>query len=443
VANDNRVIWTEGLFLCPQHFQQHDRWVTWFARAQGGWNHAYPWGFLALELDPELLGLGQIAVRNARGVMPDGTPFDIPEQHPAPPPIHITEAERGQRVFLAIPSPREGAPAVGEDSPGQIHRFSEHEIEVADENAGYDTRRPVAVALPRLRLLAGREPPDGFAVLGMARIQDLRPDGTPVLDEHYIPPCLSIHASARLTRFLAELRGLLRHRMEALAERLAGASQGGVAEIADFLLLELVNRHEPLAAHWEALPVLHGEALYRQLLALAGELATFARADRRPPAFPAYRHEDPQIAYDPLISEIREALSKVMLERAIAIALHARQYGFHVAPLTDRSLLETASFVLAAKADLDPETLRRQFVRQVKVGPVEKIQEFVKLALPGIPLIPLPVAPRQIPYHAGYHYFELDRNSRYWSDLAQSAAIALHVGGDFPGLAMELWAVRE
>ncbi len=442
MGNDHRVVWSEGLFLCPQHFQQHDRWVDWLTGARAGWAHDYPWGLRRLEIDTALLETGKIGLARAQGIFPDGTPFDIPAQHEAPPALEVAGESRGQRVFLTVPLRREGSPSVGAPEQG-LFRFLPAEQEVADENAGFDLARPVAVAKPRLGLAFGTEPPDGHAALGLARVQEIRADGVPVLDPDYIPPLLSVHASTRLRRFLTELRGLLRHRMESLAGRLSEAGQGGVAEIADFLLLEVVNRYEPLIAHLEALPVLHGERLYHQLLALAGELATFARADRCPPAFPAYDHEDPQTAYDPVLVEIREGLSKVILERAIPIPLHARQYGFHVAPVTDRSLLQDASIVLAARADLDPETLRRQFVTQVKVGPVEKIQEFVKLALPGIRLVPLQVAPRQIPYHAGHHYFELDRSSEYWKDLQHSAAIALHVGGRFPGLKMELWAVRE
>ena len=102
-----------------------------------------------------------------------------------------------------------------------------------------------------------------------------------------------------------------------------------------------------------------------------------------------------------------------------------------------------ATFVLAAHAKVNPEVLRSRFPTQVKAGPVEKIQELVKLALPGIGLRPLPVAPRQIPYHSGFVYFELDSSSDYWKQLDKSGGFGLHVGGEFPELELELWAIRE
>jgi type VI secretion system protein ImpJ len=74
---------------------------------------------------------------------------------------------------------------------------------------------------------------------------------------------------------------------------------------------------------------------------------------------------------------------------------------------------------------------------------VEKIRDLVNLQLPGIGLRPLPVAPRQLPFLAGYTYFELDRGSEYWQQLINSAGFAMHVAGNFPGLQMRFWAIRK
>ena len=72
----------------------------------------------------------------------------------------------------------------------------------------------------------------------------------------------------------------------------------------------------------------------------------------------------------------------------------------------------------------------------------EQIRDLVNSQLPGIAINAVPVAPRQIPYHSGYVYFELDRSSALWAQLASSGGIAFHVGGEFPGLKMEFWAIR-
>jgi len=98
--------------------------------------------------------------------------------------------------------------------------------------------------------------------------------------------------------------------------------------------------------------------------------------------------------------------------------------------------------VLAVNAQVPAETLRARFPPQVKIGPVERIRDLVNLQLPGIPLRSLPVAPRQIPYHAEFNYFELERGGDLWKQLERSGGLAMHIAGEFPGLEMEFWAIR-
>jgi type VI secretion system protein ImpJ len=175
---------------------------------------------------------------------------------------------------------------------------------------------------------------------------------------------------------------------------------------------------------------------------MAGELATFTEATRRPNSYPAYRHDDLQRSFAPVVADLRRSLSAVLEQNAVAIPLQERRHGVRVGAITDRSILRAASFVLTVQADMQTETLRRLFPSQVKIGAVEHIRELVNVAIPGIAVRPLPVAPRQIPFYAGASYFELDRNSSHWQQMQASGGFAIHVSGDFPNLSMELWAIR-
>ena len=88
------------------------------------------------------------------------------------------------------------------------------------------------------------------------------------------------------------------------------------------------------------------------------------------------------------------------------------------------------------------EEIRNLIPLQAKIGSPAKIIDLIKLQIPGVGMDPLPVAPRQIPFHAGFQYFELDKRSDMWKQLQQSGALALHAGGNFPGIEFELWAIR-
>jgi type VI secretion system protein ImpJ len=239
-----------------------------------------------------------------------------------------------------------------------------------------------------------------------------------------------------------ELQGLLHQRAEALAARAVASGRGGASEIADFLMLQIINRYEPVVAHLAASPALHPEDLYRLALEITGELSTLTAASRRPPQFSTYRHDALRASFDPVINALRGCLSVVMEQNAISIPLAHKKFGISVASVADQTLFDSAAFVLAARADVPSEDLRRRFPAQVKIGSVEKIRDLVNLQLPGITLQPMAVAPRQIPYHAGFAYFELDRSNELWRTLKGSGGIAIHQSGDFPNLAMELWAIR-
>jgi type VI secretion system protein ImpJ len=140
---------------------------------------------------------------------------------------------------------------------------------------------------------------------------------------------------------------------------------------------------------------------------------------------------------------IRQVLSMVLEQHAIELLLQQRQYGVQVSPLHDQQLLDTSSFVLAASAECDSETLRQRLPAHLKVGPVEQIRQLVNLHLPGIRIKPLPVAPRQIPFHTGKTYFALELTSEDREQMKRSGGFAFHVSGDFSGLEMKFWAIRN
>jgi type VI secretion system protein ImpJ len=127
----------------------------------------------------------------------------------------------------------------------------------------------------------------------------------------------------------------------------------------------------------------------------------------------------------------------------VQIELVDRKHGVRTAVVKDLELPRSAVFVLAVNAQMPHEQLRHLFVAQTKAGPVDRIRDLVNLQLPGIVLQPLPVAPRQLPFHAGCFYFELERSGELWRQFEKSGSLALHIAGDFPGLALELWAIRQ
>lgn len=439
----NKVIWSEGMFLRPHHFQQHDRYLENLLESRCAPLQPYGWGFSNCKVDTDLLSQGKLSLSVAQGILPDGTPFNVPDEDPSPPILDVPENTRNQMLYLALPAHRRGMLEVdGRANPDILARYLTQEQEIDDNNAMADSKASIQTGRLQLRLMLESEDRGQFITMPLARITELRSDKNLLLDEAFIPPCLHCRAVPALQGFLEELQGLLHHRGEALAGRITASGRGGAAEIADFMMLQLVNRLEPLFSHLSEMQGLHPEAFYRIGVQMAGELATFTSPNKRPDELTPYRHDDLQTCYQGLMQSLRQSLSMVLEQNAIPIPLQERKYGIRVAPLADHKLLDSANFILAANAQVKSEILRGRFPAQIKIGPVEEIRQLVNSQLPGIAVRPLPVAPRQIPYHAGFTYFELDRNSELWKQLKSSGGFAFHIGGEFPGLELEFWAIK-
>jgi type VI secretion system protein ImpJ len=435
-------VWSEGLFLRPQHFQQQTRYFEHYVEGRGRQLRAHSWGFTELEIERSLLSIGKLGLRRAAGVFPDGTPFALPEDAPLPAPLELTPQIRDERVFLAVPLRKEGEREVDRRAgPGAV-RYQIQDLESRDVTSDSNRTAILEVAPLRTRLLLASEPREDFACIPMAHIQECRANQSVILEDDCIPTVLNANEAPRLAAFFQELQGLLHHRGEALAARAVASVRGAAAEIADFLMLQTVNRYEPVIDHYAASGLVHPEDFYRLCLEIAGDLATLTTNTRRPDKLPAYQHEDLRACYDPLMVALRTHLSVVLEQNAVPIALQKKRFNIEVGMVNDKTLFESAAFVLAVRADVPAEELRRGFPAQVTIASVETIATLVNDHLPGVPLQALAVVPRQIPFHAGYTYFELDRNHGRFRELRAGGGIAIHVPDSFPGLALELWALR-
>ncbi len=433
------------MFLKVQHFQQADRWVEGLVRDRTATLAPYPWGLLELTPDKAALGIGRFGLTSIRGTLADGTLFSAPDQCALPDPLPLSEGMTDVTVYLALPAQRPGAPEFGpgEGEAARGVRLRREEFDADDNNTDISYTAPIAVGRFALSLKTDGDDLAGFETLPIARIVEVRADLSVVLDTDMIPPVQTIAAAPRLLGFMNELLGLLRHRATAIARRAAEPTLRGSAELGDYLMLQTLNRASPLVEHLaEQAAQIHPESAYRTLRSLAGELATFTTDTRLPAELPAYRHIDPRASFEPVMDELRRALSTVLDQSAVPIPLEQRRHGVQVGMIADQGLKDEAALVLAVKADIPEERLRRLLPNQIKIGPVERIAELVNVALPGVQVRAMPVAPRQLPFRSGTTYFSLETQGDVWRDVTSSGTIALHLSSEVPGLEMELWGIR-
>jgi type VI secretion system protein ImpJ len=188
VTINNKVVWSEGLFLRPQHFQQQDRHVERYVELRTSALRANGWGFSDLEFERDLLSTGKLALRRARGVFPDGTPFCMPDDDPLPPAMEVPVSVRDSTVYLALPLRRAGALEIGRaQSAGEVTRLQLQELSVRDNGGLSDEPALLEVAGVSGRLLLQNEPLDEYSCIPLARIMECKADRQILLDDRFIP----------------------------------------------------------------------------------------------------------------------------------------------------------------------------------------------------------------------------------------------------------------
>ena len=96
-----KVVWTEGMFLRPHHFQRTESYLLNHVREWGALQRSYLWGFLDVELDEAMLRQGCIALSYCSGLLPDGTFFQVRNGRNGPVPLKIPDNLTNEKVVLA------------------------------------------------------------------------------------------------------------------------------------------------------------------------------------------------------------------------------------------------------------------------------------------------------------------------------------------------------
>ncbi|WP_128089736.1 type VI secretion system baseplate subunit TssK [Bradyrhizobium viridifuturi] len=438
----SKPIWSEGMLVRPQHFQQHDRWVEQLVENRVAGLLGYGWGIRRIAFDRDLLALGQVALTELDAIMPDGTALHAPEHVRLPTGRIPPPAAKNLLVKIAVGTRQQ---AGGDVCSGDTvtRRHDEEVLQI--RNATSPEKAPVDIKVASLstHLIFDGEEQGNLIALPICRIRDIDPARAIALSDIYVPPAIDIRAAKSLIALLNEIRSLLRTRAEALAARAdpSRATADG-AGLIDLVTLSIVNGAEAVFDHFAATRGHHPETLFRALLSLTGQLSSFVGDRRKSQEMPSYRHEDLESCFTPLAHILRGLLAVVIESAAISLPLQDRGYGILVGLITDRTLFQDSQFVLIAVASVPGETLRNQLPAQMKVGSVEQIRDLVNLQLPGVPIHALAVAPRELPYIQNAVYFELDQSAELWPILPRSAAFAFHVSGDYSDLHLEFWAIR-
>jgi type VI secretion system protein ImpJ len=264
------------------------------------------------------------------------------------------------------------------------------------------------------------------------------------IDPAFVPPCLFLSASARLTERMDRLSAILAAKSASLAvrrrERSDQIADYAVADVSLFWLLHSVNSTWPELARLCAAPDQHPEQLYGVLARLAGSLLTFSMTETLQ-AIPRYDHHAPEPVFAELESLIRTLLDTVIPSRVVPIALERVKQTMWLGKINDERLVEEADYYLSVQSELPAQALLDQLPRLCKAGAPDEVEQIVNSALPGIPLRAMSRLPAAIPIRVENQYFALDSAHPAFKRMVAARACQLYVPTSITNVSLELYAV--
>jgi type VI secretion system protein ImpJ len=448
-----RVVWTKGMFLSPQHFQAQDLYFEDLIHSRFGASNFANYGVTALEIDRDAVSNGLFKLAAARGLMPDGETFDMPNSDELPSSRqfapHWQTSDETLDVYLCLPERRLNAPNVTlaiqrEDSDPADTRYTSAARLIADENQGGDERH-VQLGKKSFRLLFGSEFRDGYSSMRIAQLERSA-TGIPSLRPSFVAPCLDIASSDYLM-------GVLRRQVEILLTKSASLSgprreKGKAAagfsasETDKFWLLHTVNSYLPELRHVFKTRHGHPETAYVAMLRLAGALSTFA-LEGGPGDLPDYDHDNLGPCFNALDARVRDLMEIVIPSNYRAIPLVLGDRFVWSGSIDDDNLFKNSQFYLAVSAKMGVSDIIQKVPQFLKLAAPDDLDRVVRYAVAGVPLRHTQVVPAAIPLKLDNQYFQINQNGPLWDRIVMSRKIAVYAPGEVADPAMEVVVVWE
>ncbi len=456
----SRVVWEEGMYLAPHHFQAQRRHCEDMIATTLDALFPFAYGVTSASLDTEALASGTLALAFARGILPDGTVVSVPDADAAPAPTPLAPRFAPDReshlVYLALPSwsdttgnvrSTDGAAAMRDaitDAASPM-RYVERIATVRDETVGEESTE-VHFAAKQLQLVLDTELAPNAVSIPLARVR--RNDiGQFVTDPDFVPPCLKIGASARLVEILRQIVGMADAKGRALSASLEapvpGARGGAPAaylgnELATRWLLHAVRSAEAPLRHLLASRSAHPEQLWLELSQLAGALCTFSLSVQARD-LPTYDHDDLATCFGLLERHIRSHLDVIISANTVAVPLTRVSDVLFAATVSDPRCYEAgARWFLGVRSSLSAVQTLSHVQQFLKVCASKFVLELVRRAYPGFTLEHVPSPPAALAPRADLAYFEISLSGPCEVALRETRELGAYVPDALPDAVLEV-----
>ena len=448
-----KILWGEGLFLRPQHFQiqdtYHEQRLNHTIRA----TIPFAYGVQTIRFDETQLATHILALEQVEMLWQDGEIYHAPARDLLPEPVQLDDLNfRGEMtIYLALSILQPHKKNVAYEEATQPSRYHSYLSETHDL---YTDATPAEITLVRrraeLKLLESEIDPnhdlDGFLYLPIGKIKR-QSSGAFELDYKFIPPILHIEACESLVSNLKRTLNIIKAKIKTIQTNNRENEQKLIefrsGDIVSFWLVNALNTAHATLSHLLLNPQIHPERLFFELLRLTGSLLTFSTA-YEVDHLPQYKHHNLQESFAQLDVILRELLDTIISSRYINIGLKEIRPSYWIGSLeSDKITRESRLYIAVSSTMMQTHELVQIVPLRFKVGTTVDVEQRVVSALPAIPIHHLMQVPTAIPVRSGVSYFEIEPHHELYQRMLESETICIYVPAGFQDITIELIAVMN
>lgn len=434
-----QVLWTEGIYLSPQHFQLWERESKSEAWLRQRIVSASPTGVLSLDL---LCANGQVTLRAFQGVLPDGSPINVPGVHGAPSARQLPSGSDTSRRGVWLATPEEHSSLANLVGQGVLHpaRFQASKVRVQDVY-GESEVSEIDVGIPQLRLLYDGESFDGFVVIKLGEI-GRDGDGIWALSTAFIPLILRCDSSSILMGMLRDLSDRLSARLAALQPRreLALETEGFGDGLKVMWVSMILSQGLAQLRHALHLGGLSPQEVHVELAKLASQLAVFHSAPL-PSSLPLFRSERMYDSFRDLITTIVTLMDISFPTGFQRLEFTLRDKHTRVCKLDGAGDMEAQQMYLFVRGLSATGATLKDLLGVARVASDDQIDNLVVHGLSGIDLQPTDAGQARLPDHADGFYLRLRATGLRWEKLVETRSLAAWLPDRFSSVEAAIYIV--
>lgn len=439
------LLWHQGLFLQPQHFQYNSLHMQQSIVQYMAQSSSYPWGVSSLQLDDAALNRGQFSIKGAEIIFEDGTFTNIPEN------AHII-SRNFDSVWIDRTKPLEvylGLAKLADDqsnvtvvtnydsNPNITTRFVSlvegeefHDLHQGKVSSHLKTMKYAVTVLFNEEVSSS----NNFVTIPIAVIEQHEDEAH--FSSSFIPPSISMRGSSILMSTVKDIRDELVGR----SKQLENYKSNPTSRAAEFnpvaeryrAALRVIARYAPMLNHHLENSVVHPLEIYGLIRSLVGELSTFSdKVNLLGETFetgvdlPKYQHKNLGNSFSLAKNIAITLLDELTVSPELLVKFTKDEAGRFSCQLPNDFFAKQHSMYIVLETATPFSEFITSFNRFAKLGSNSQVDIYVERAIPGIPFEHLSEQPTGLERRSKVTYFTISRNSEKWKLVEDEGKLSL------------------